>query len=1331
MKKFTFSKHFRLDLTSVSTNVFFSFCCFMMLLAGQSMTAQTILINPNAEGGFENGATFADNGWTTVAASANTWNVGTAPGWFTGTGGAYVSNDSGAGWTYTTNVVNSSSFYRDITFPVGSTSVSLSFDWRGNGNDGNYDNLLVYLVDTTVTPNTSGPIGTNTTTTGWTGYTNGTTGYYLLQRNGTSVPTTTTNVTFSLTAAQLAYVSNKTKRLVFVWKNDGSGGTNPPASVDNISLTAVVPTCFPVTALTVASFTNSSAVINWTAPIVAPSEGFEYEIRTSGAAGSGATGLAFSGALAAGALTHNPGGLTADTAYTYHIRSGCGAGDFSAWTSVSFFTGYCLPSSTSSESYIKSFSTTGGTTNISNLLSGYTTGGYQNNYATATVSQYATGTINFSTQIVGPTVGTAIWVDWNNDFVFDNATERVFVTTDYGDDQTGSFIVPSGTALGDYRMRVRIDYNSSSPSACSNANLRTEAEDYKLTVITQPSCLPPSTLTAAANNAFTATLNWTASTSSPTSGYDFYVTNSTTLPTSATTPTGSVNAGVLTTTVASLTPMTFYYAYVRSNCGSGDTSIWTPLVSFMTPCDPSLITGTTPASVCGQGTANLGATANEGTIKWYAAATGGSVLGTGNTFTTPSISTTTPYFAENVVAGTAQTSGKAAPAAAATGSTSTSYGIVFNAAQPVELKSVSVYSATAGTINVKITNAAATEIYATGNIPVIAGGTTTPNIIPLNFIVPAGSGYRILLKAYSGASLIRDTSPVAFPYNGTDNILNVVSSEWGGTTKNNYFYFYDVKYNTVCISPRTEVVATVTTPPALTLSTNSTAAVCSGQSSAAVSIATGGTDYDTYVWSPATNVSGNATAGWTFNPSSTTTYTLTASQSSGALCQATATLTVNVNQNPPVNVAPTATICEGASATLTAFTSAPGTVALGAATTLTSNTVQPTAFCNRWKQYWNQTVYTAAELQAAGLRAGNITSIAYNITTLGDGTNVTGFEIRIGTTTNATTTAFVTTGLSQVYGPATYTHAVGVNTINFTTPYVWDGVSNIIVDVRQLGADNTYNSITYYTGTTSNMTISATTSTLPSVNTLQTLVANASVTPSTSLQRLNVVFGGQVDSTGAGTLNWEWNPGALTGNSVTVSPTGTTTYTVKATNSATGCIKEATVAVTVNLAPAPTGNGTQTFEVFNASEATVANLVAVGNNIVWFATLENALDNVNPLASTTELVNGENYFAMQTTTAGCRSIFPLEVAVSVTLGNSSFDLKGLKFYPNPVTNILNLEYTGTITGVEVFNMLGQKIASKNVNEIATTVDMSNLANGSYFVKVKAENGSRTIKVMKN
>jgi hypothetical protein len=58
------------------------------------------------------------------------------------------------------------------------------------------------------------------------------------------------------------------------------------------------------------------------------------------------------------------------------------------------------------------------------------------------------------------------------------------------------------------------------------------------------------------------------------------------------------------------------------------------------------ISTTTPASICGTGTVNLGATTASGTLNWYAAASGGVSLGTGTSYTTPSISATTTYYVD-------------------------------------------------------------------------------------------------------------------------------------------------------------------------------------------------------------------------------------------------------------------------------------------------------------------------------------------------------------------------------------------------------------------------------------------------------------------------------------------------------------------------------------------------------------------------------------------------------------------------------------------------------------------------------------------------------------
>nr|WP_314896290.1 T9SS type B sorting domain-containing protein [uncultured Flavobacterium sp.] len=58
------------------------------------------------------------------------------------------------------------------------------------------------------------------------------------------------------------------------------------------------------------------------------------------------------------------------------------------------------------------------------------------------------------------------------------------------------------------------------------------------------------------------------------------------------------------------------------------------------------ITGTTSASRCGSGTVFLQATASNGTVNWYDAAINGNLLTTGNSYTTPSLSTTTTYYVE-------------------------------------------------------------------------------------------------------------------------------------------------------------------------------------------------------------------------------------------------------------------------------------------------------------------------------------------------------------------------------------------------------------------------------------------------------------------------------------------------------------------------------------------------------------------------------------------------------------------------------------------------------------------------------------------------------------
>ena len=86
--------------------------------------------------------------------------------------------------------------------------------------------------------------------------------------------------------------------------------------------------------------------------------------------------------------------------------------------------------------------------------------------------------------------------------------------------------------------------------------------------------------------------------------------------------------------------------------------------------------------------------------------------------------------------------------------------------------------------------------------------------------------------------------------------------------------------------------------------------------------------------------------------------------------------------------------------------------------------------------------------------------------------------------------------------------------------------------------------------------------------------------------------------------------------------------------------------------------------------------------------------------------------------------------ISVTAGNTAsineVENANVVLYPNPVTNILNIEAQG-IQEVNVMDVNGRTVMTmQNTNRI----DMSNLANGVYFVRVITANGVSTQKIAK-
>jgi hypothetical protein len=91
------------------------------------------------------------------------------------------------------------------------------------------------------------------------------------------------------------------------------------------------------------------------------------------------------------------------------------------------------------------------------------------------------------------------------------------------------------------------------------------------------------------------------------------------------------------------------------------------------------------------------------------------------------------------------------------------------------------------------------------------------------------------------------------------------------------------------------------------------------------------------------------------------------------------------------------------------------------------------------------------------------------------------------------------------------------------------------------------------------------------------------------------------------------------------------------------------------------------------------------------------------------IVNGQTYYGPETT-------FQTWTEGVEELGNS------LKLYPNPTSGVLNIEGEGMVS-FEVYNTVGQRVMTQEVNGNAAQVNTESLNNGIYFLRILANDGN--------
>ncbi len=244
-------------------------------------------------------------------------------------------------------------------------------------------------------------------------------------------------------------------------------------------------------------------------------------------------------------------------------------------------------------------------------------------------------------------------------------------------------------------------------------------------------------------------------------------------------------------------------------------------------------------------------------------------------------------------------------------------------------------------------------------------------------------------------------------------------------------------------------------------------------------------------------------------------------------------------------------------------------------------------------------------------------------------------------------------------------------------------------------ASNTSYTITGYNGTCSNAQVSNVT-----VNPLPFVSASTPTAIICSGQTITIY------ASGASTYTWNTGPIA---SSILVAPPVNTTYTVTGT-SAAGCDNISVVTITVNATPTVSVNsatmcsGQTTTLIANGATSYTFNPGAIVGNSIAFS----------PTVTTTYTVDGGtgNCFGSST------SIITVNVCTGVQEIPSNAP-ETISVFPNPADDyiiIYNTVTTNVVT-INVYDVTGKLITTKNGDFYKEYIDVSKFAKGLYFVEI--------------
>ena len=686
-----------------------------------------------------------------------------------------------------------------------------------------------------------------------------------------------------------------------------------------------------------------------------------------------------------------------------------------------------------------------------------------------------------------------------------------------------------------------------------------------------------------------------------------------------------------------------YYFRANNTCGWGTQGSTT--VNILTvPAAPTA----SPVAICLGQTGQLNATSAGNNIKWWTAATGGTLLTTvasgANYAVTPA--TTTTYYAEAITG------------SGCVSATRTAVTVTVNALPTPSITPAATALCSGGSV---VLTAAGGVSYAwsngitTTNDTVAPTATTTYTVTATNVNGCTATASKVVtIYALPTVSVNNATSCSGAPDTLVATVTGATRYAWSRSAADTLSSLITSTAGTYRVTVTSANGCTATASGTVTAVANPTPsvtnpAVCAGNT--ATITASGAGVGGTYVWSTgATTASINTTTAGLYN--------VTVTNSSG--CSATASGIVTVNPLPVATVN-SDTICAGNVATLTAnggvlyqwnTTPVQTTQSINVTTAGTYTvTVTSMGSCTATAAG----IVTISAVPSVSVTNGVICSGAPTTITATGGTgyawsnSLTTASITVSAAGTYTVTASNTSGCTASATSTVTTSANPTPTVN--SPSICAG-SSATLTAAGAGTGGSYlwstgattASITVSPAATTTYTVTATNSSGCSGTVVSTVTVNA--LPVAATTSGTICTGATTDPavlTASGGTSYHWSNGATT-QSISTTSVIPASYTVTVTNAA-GCTATATGTVSTAVKPTPTVSSAA------GCSGTTSTITATGGgNYVWSTGATTASITVSPATTTTYTVTVTNAATCTASASGAVTVYP---APSVSVSSNS------------------------------------------------------------------------------